>query len=162
MNSLERYLEFLNKNESIFPMDSVHTGQPLSKKIYSQRINEDTVEKKETLLIDLDGTIHNYSKGWHDGTIYDGPKEGAKEAIDKLKDEYEIVIFTTRASEEANGDDTDNQVKSVKNWLNKHKIYFDRITAEKIPCYKIIDDLAITFTNWKDVINKIEDSKNLY
>ena len=40
---------------------------------------------KKRAMIDLDGTIHKYSKGYADGSIYDDPFEGAKEVIDFFK-----------------------------------------------------------------------------
>ena len=36
---------------------------------------------KENLAIDFDGVIHDWSKGWHDGTCYGNPINGAIEAI---------------------------------------------------------------------------------
>ena len=38
----------------------------------------------KTIAIDFDGVIHKYSKGWHDGTIYDKANEGAFEFIREL------------------------------------------------------------------------------
>ena len=35
----------------------------------------------KTIAVDFDGFIHKYSKGWHDGSIYDEPVEGAAEAL---------------------------------------------------------------------------------
>lgn len=166
MKLIKKYLEHIQNTEAVggFAMDSVHTGRPLPKWVYSQRykkpeyVEEDSEGYKKTLLIDFDKTIHKYSDGWKDGSVYDGPIDKSKEAIDFLRNKYEIVIFTTRASKEAN-QDVDDQIQDVKNWLNKYGIYFDRITAEKIPCFRMIDDLAITFTNWNEVLSKIEEAE---
>lgn len=114
-------------------------------------------------MIDLDGTIHQYSKGFQDGSIYDPPFKGAKETIDWLKDQgYEIVIFTTRASEEnalETGDDVKKQIHSIENWLTNHDIYYDRITAEKLSAEFYIDDRAINIKNgnWNDVKKEIQN-----
>lgn len=52
---------------------------------------------KKRLLIDFDGVIHKYSKGWHDGSIYDGAVEGALDKLQMLHDAgFELVIFSTR------------------------------------------------------------------
>ena len=36
------------------------------------------------LAIDFDGVIHNFDKGWHDGTCYGEPIMGSIEAIKEL------------------------------------------------------------------------------
>lgn len=113
-------------------------------------------------MIDLDLTIHKYSKGFHDGEVYDDVFDGAKEVIDWLKRQgYEIVIFTTRASEEnakEMGGDHKEQIKKVGNWLKKKGIYFDKITAEKLAADFYIDDKAIHIPNgdWQTVLKVIK------
>ena len=41
--------------------------------------------EKSQLGLDFDGVIHKNSKGFHDGTIYDEPLEGAVEGVKYLK-----------------------------------------------------------------------------
>lgn len=113
-------------------------------------------------MIDLDLTLHKYSKGYQDGEIYDGVFSGAKRVIDWLKRQgYEIVIFTTRASK-ANADELGGnhkeQIKKVAAWLNKHDIYFDKITAEKLAADFYIDDKAIHIPDgdWESVLKVIK------
>lgn len=128
-----------------YPTESVFSGPPAKR-----------------AMIDLDGTIHKYSKGFEDGSIYDPPFKDAKEVIDWLKDKgYEIVIFTTRASEEnarETGDDHVAQIRNVENWLTNNDIYYDRVTAEKLSADFYIDDKAITITNgnWNNVKKEIQ------
>ena len=46
-----------------------------------------TLQSKENtnqIAIDFDGVIHKNTKGFHDGTVYDEPVEGAIEAIKSL------------------------------------------------------------------------------
>ena len=45
---------------------------------------------KKTICVDFDGVIHAYSKGFHDGTIYDPPTPGTSLALQKLHDEYKV------------------------------------------------------------------------
>jgi hypothetical protein len=62
-----------------------------------------------TIAIDFDGVIHKYSKGWQDGTIYDGVVPGAIGAINALlKAGYSVFIFSTRGP------------KQIKKWLREH------------------------------------------
>ena len=133
----------------------------LIKDVYnSENITKDYSPRR--VMIDLDGTIHKYSKGFQDGSLYDQPFQGAKDVIDWLKEKgYEIVIFSTRASEEnakETGDDHVKQIQNIQTWLTSHNIYYDRVTAEKIFADFYIDDRAITIKNgnWNDVKNEIQ------
>lgn len=98
----------------------------------------------KVIAIDFDGVIHKYSKRWFNGSIYDEPVEGAVEAIKELTDlGYSIIIHTTR-----------QPTREMMDWIHK---YFGELpvkvigTKPKAICY--IDDRAIRFTNWKDILN---------
>lgn len=63
----------------------------------------------KTIAIDFDGVIHAYSKGWHDGSIYDEPVTGIFDFIQKLFDNgYSVYIFSTR------------KPAQIKKWLQFH------------------------------------------
>jgi hypothetical protein len=158
------------KRESFFPMDSFPTfgRRTLLRTIYPKVVQagndglEEDKEYRKRVMIDLDGTIHKYSQGYLDGSLYDGPFEGARKVIDYLRNiGYEIVIFTTRASEENAiqfNYDLDEEIDKIKDWLIKYDIYFDRITAEKLPADFYIDDKAINIPNgdWDTVLYVIK------
>jgi hypothetical protein len=118
--------------------------------------------QEKRAMIDLDQTIHKYSRGWQGGDIYDVPFDGAKDAINWLKDNgYEIVIFTTRASPgnaAEQGGDENKEIAKVQAWLKHHNIYFDRITADKLSADFYIDDKAIPIHNgnWDAVLKVIK------
>lgn len=98
---------------------------------------------KKTLAIDFDGVLHAYTKGWQDGSIYDGPTEGASEMMKHLQRAgFTLVVLTTRTDHDA-----------VKLWLIKHDIPFDDVTNIKVPAIAYIDDRAIRFTNCRDIKN---------
>lgn len=98
---------------------------------------------KKILAIDFDGVLHQYSRGWLDGSIYDEPVAGAKEAMQRLKKAgYYLVIFTTRTNH-----------SEVSLWLKEKLIPFDEITSTKIAALAYIDDRAVRFTNWTDITN---------
>jgi hypothetical protein len=97
----------------------------------------------QTVMIDFDGVIHKYSRGWQKGILYDGPVEGAKEALRLLKEElnYKIVIFTARLIK-----DVENlQRAAVEAWLKQYEIPYDAITCEKLPAIIYIDDRGFRF-----------------
>jgi len=108
---------------------------------------------KRRLAVDFDGVIHAYTQGWQNGDIYDKPVLGAIEALLKLSDRFEVYIFTTR------GGDPD-QIVAIEHWLlnngwlKSKKLPF--ITDIKQPATAYIDDRAIRFTNWTDIIKYFE------
>lgn len=95
--------------------------------------------ENKTISIDFDGVIHKYSKGYHDGTAYDEPMEGAKKALEGLEAKgFEIIIFSTRPEEQ------------IKEWFEKYG--FKQYQIFKKPmAIAYIDDRAIRFTTWHDI-----------
>ena len=153
--NISDYLEKIQSDESVFPMDSPSKKKKKDLRYYSEvAANNDNIKRA---MIDLDGTIHKYSKGYQDGSIYDDPFNGAKETIDWLKGlGFEIIIFSTRASKEnaeEMGGDQVKQIRNIENYLTDNNIYFDRITSDKLGADFYIDDKAITIENgdWHSV-----------
>ena len=72
-----------------------------------------TYEELKYFLKDIQENITNSAN----------PRENAKEAIDKLKEKgHEIYIITARDSEFH-----DDPYKLSKDWLDKNKIYYDKL-----------------------------------
>ena len=102
---------------------------------------------QKTIAIDFDGVIHEYSLGWGNGSIYDQPMPGTFAALQALKEKgYKIVVFSTRAKE---------QKDDITTWLKCFDLaqYVDEVTHEKPRAFAYIDDRAIRFTNWRDMLN---------
>lgn len=100
---------------------------------------------KPRILVDFDGVIHKYSYGWMDGTAYDSPMKGALEALEEMTAAgLEVVIFSTRDS---------NQITE---WLEKNHFPAYRVTNVKEPAEVIIDDRAIRFETWNQVLVDLE------
>lgn len=118
------------------------------------REEEPMSDYQKTIAVDFDGVIHKYSKGWFDGTCYDEPEEGAEDALRRLlKRGYKIAVFTCRAEDH-------DGVASVYAWFRHfmpelYNEYHEQIEVTDIKPKAIayIDDRAIRFTNWKDVLN---------
>ncbi|NGX49322.1 MAG: hypothetical protein K940chlam5_00920 [Candidatus Anoxychlamydiales bacterium] len=103
--------------------------------------------RKKTILIDFDRVVHKYSHGFMDGTIYDEPVPGAIDAIKKLqKAGFKVIIFTTKSTL------GDKRNKWIKVWLKTRGLYLE-VTHTKYPAIAIIDDRAIRFTHWRDILN---------
>lgn len=102
---------------------------------------------KKTIMIDLDGVLNMYDGKYVENELPE-IKDGAREFIQKLHENYDLVLFTTRNCLEAS------------RWLIKHKIdkYFKDVTNVKTPAYIYIDDRAIGFKgDYKKAISEIEE-----
>ena len=115
-----------------------------------------------TIAVDFDGVLHAYSKKWSDGTIYDNPIPGSREAMQTLLDKgYEVVIYSTRGeTRTVKNVEQPHQRHDMKIWLDKHQIPYTRIHDEpgKPLCKLFIDDNAYRFTgDWVKCINDIEE-----
>lgn len=104
-----------------------------------------------TVALDFDGVIHKYSKGWHDGTCYDDPMDGAFDFICRLRSRgYNVVIFSARPK----GD--------IGAWLIKHwpsvPPYgnIPEVTNEKPIAVAYVDDRAIRFESWDQTWNDLK------
>lgn len=123
-------------------------------------------ESFNRIMIDFDKTIYSAKSGWNDGKLEDDPFPDAKKSIEQLKNKgYEIVIFSTRASEKAAEEfkhNVEDAIQDIKNYLTNNGIYFDRITGDKIAADFYIDDKAVHIKNgnWKDVISQIKKREN--
>lgn len=107
-----------------------------------------------TIAVDFDGVIHAYSKGWHDGTIYDPPKLGALEGLRALLDQDAVFILTAR------------DIGQVAAWLLDHgfhvRVGYDGefwnergpllVTNRKLPATAYLDDRAVRFTDWDQAL----------
>lgn len=170
---LEEYLEKLYKDEAAgmgFAIDSFSLPKKRKKKVvfkhyYPEQYQHSSEFGNNRAMIDFDGPIHRYSKGYGDGDLYDVPSKGAKEMIDWLKNKgYEIVIFTTRASETSakeEGRDHKKDIMKVENWLKSYGIHYDLITAEKLAADFYIDDKAYHYGgSWDAVKNQLTKRMN--
>ena len=104
-------------------------------------------------MIDFDGVIHKYTE-WNNGKLNNDIIPGAQESITLLKQDFEIVIFTSRA---INQENSKQYINDVSTRLKDHDVPFDSITAEKLPALAYIDDRGIRFeNNWGAVLSKLK------
>ena len=111
------------------------------------------VGKKPRLSIDFDGTVHRYSKRLHTRDIYDPPCPGTKEALEILSKDFELVLFTARVNAMPNGK------AEIEKWLKEHGLleYFVEVTDQKLPSVKFIDDDAVVFHSWEQVLEDLAE-----
>ena len=122
-----------------------------------KRINSDTIEIKEgfpdelkNIAVDFDGVIHKNSKGFYDGTIYDEPMQGARTSLERLSENYDVVIFTAKAKPDRGLVNGKTGTQLVWEWLEEHDMaqFVTKVTAEKPRAVQYIDDKGIKFTDW--------------
>jgi len=111
------------------------------------------------IAIDFDGVIHNFDKGYHDGTCYGDPIPGSLEALKELSTKYRIIIFTAKAKSNRPLVNGKTGVELVSEWLDEHGVLdcVSEITAEKPRAILYIDDNAYRFDNWSSTLNFIDN-----
>ena len=111
------------------------------------------------VAIDFDGVIHNFDKGWHDGTCYGEPLPGSINAIISLSKKYNIIIFTAKAKKNRPLVNGKTGVELVKEWLEKYGLidFVSEITSEKPRAKIYIDDNGYRFESWEKTLNDIEE-----
>lgn len=112
----------------------------------------------KNIAIDFDGVIHNFDKGWYDGTCYGEPIEGSLEALKKISEKWNIIIFTAKARPDRPLVNGKTGIELVEEWLEKYDIsqYVDDITWEKPRAEYYIDDKGIKFDyNWTEILREV-------
>ena len=109
---------------------------------------------QNNIAIDFDGVIHNFDKGYHDGTCYGDPLPHSIDAIKQLSKVYKIIIFTAKAKPSR---PLVNGKTSFIVDLNFILEYVSEITAEKPRAILYIDDNGYRHTNWVDTLKWIKN-----
>ena len=115
-------------------------------------------QEKQNLAIDFDGVVHNADKGWGDGTCYGEPLPGAIDAIKRLSEDYNIVIFTAKAKSDRPLVNGKTGAKLVYEWLQKYQIeqYVSSVTSDKPRAELYIDDNGYRFENCNDTLKFVK------
>jgi hypothetical protein len=105
---------------------------------------------RRTLCLDFDGVLHSYRSGWCGAEIIpDPPIHGTREAVARLRQQYRVVVHSTRCH-------TEEGRRAVQSWLQTHQIVVDEVCEHKPPALVYIDDRAIRFRgNWDDVLDEV-------
>jgi hypothetical protein len=125
---------------------------------FNQHVPPGMENQLRNLAIDFDGVVHNFNKGWYDGTCYGDPLDGALNAIKELSKTYNIIIFTAKVRPDRPLVNGKTGYELVDEWLEKYNVrqYVDEITYEKPRAEYYIDDKAIKFdNNWKQILGDL-------
>ena len=112
----------------------------------------------KNIAIDFDGVIHNSDKGFFDGTCYGDPIPGSIEAVAKIAQSFEIIIFTAKAKPNRPLVNGKTGTELVVEWLEKYGImkYVNEVTSEKPRALLYIDDNGYRFENWQSTLEFME------
>ena len=108
--------------------------------------------KKENICVDFDGVLNNYQG--YDGDNLGKPRPGAKEFLEALSKEYNVIIFSAR-----------NYTKIIP-WLNKYNLqpYVHNVTGfkpAKVKCF--VDDRAIGFQgDYDETLERISNFRTYW
>ena len=124
------------------------------------------VKENEKLVIclDFDGVIYKNSKGFHDGTLYDEPIDGAITSLKSLHEKgFRIIIHSCKCNPERPLIDGMNGKQLIRNWLKKYDVSHtvSDIVHIKPNALVYIDDKGLRFQNWADALKKLEKYKLL-
>jgi hypothetical protein len=99
------------------------------------------------LAVDFDQTIHD-KRNPLDGKKMGAPLPGAQEALMDLYDAGNtIIIHSTMAN-------TQTGMQAIADWLEHYDIDYHNIVGKPHADY-YIDDKALTFYNWPEVMDKL-------
>jgi histidinol phosphatase-like enzyme len=121
-------------------------------------------ENQYQIAIDFDGVIYKNSKGYHDGSIYDEPLEGALDTIKYFHSQgYTMVIFTGKVKPDRPSPNEKTMIQLVEEWLEKYQVkqYIKEVTSEKPRALIYIDDKGYRFTNWASTLDFFNKEFNL-
>lgn len=103
---------------------------------------------KPTLLVDFDDTI-TVGRG-----LDTPPNPDAVVALNKLKDTFNIVIYSCRANCDIF---VPHEVVELREYLDSHNIPYDDISTRKPTFFALIDDRSLNprLISWDEIVNKL-------
>jgi hypothetical protein len=115
-----------------------------------------------TVAVDFDGVIHDYKRGWQDGSIYGEFVPGAVAALSRLMSEYAVFVHTARNARQVARWIEDRSGHGIECVTTVHPLPWKRafwnqrglllVTNRKLPAIAYIDDRAIRFESWPQAL----------
>lgn len=110
--------------------------------------------------VDFDGVIHACTKGFYNGTIYDAPVNGSFDALQKLSEQFVIIIYSAKAKPDRPLVNGKTGTELIWEWLKAHGMdqFVKEVTSEKPRAIFYIDDKAVRFSgSWSDTFKALEE-----
>ena len=145
--------QYTEKNTEVIKNDSINKDLNEIKHV------PPGLEKDENnLAIDFDGVLHNFDKGYFNGTCYGEPISGSLNALKILSTKYNIIIFSSKCLPDRPLVNGLTGKEHIIGWLQKYDVlkYVKDITHIKPRAKYYIDDKAIEFkNNWETILKNI-------
>lgn len=94
---------------------------------------------KQSISVDFDGVIHQYTSPWvAPHIIPDPPVPGAIEWLKEMQKHFEVIIMSTRCQ-------TPEGITAIYTWLAERGVSGVTISYEKLPALIYLDDRGIRF-----------------
>lgn len=107
---------------------------------------------KPTIVIDFDGVVHSYERGWQGGEIYGTVVPGFFDWVERVRDNFKLVIYSSRSKDDAG-------VIAMGTWLHEQRNDWIKAGGQRDPvkplemefahekpaAWLTIDDRAIHF-----------------
>ena len=104
------------------------------------------MSRPKTIMIDLDGVLCTEERTFERPLAE--PLAGAIEAVRGLRAAgHTVIVYTARNWPE---------YRVTKKWLDDHGFEYDGLHMGKPVADIWIDDRAVRFTNWKDVLGQLD------
>jgi len=127
--------------------------------VESEKIKKAYPDYKKTVCVDFDGTICKWAFP-EEGAL----QEGVKTALQFFKAMgFKLIISSCRTNKKLNPKVYKQQVRIIRDYLDKHEILFDEIDdgeQGKVVADYYIDDRAIRFTEKKGWLGVISEFVN--
>jgi hypothetical protein len=127
-----------------------------------QRERPQPTKPPKLLAVDFDGVLHDYKRGWADGTIYGDWNPGALAALYGLMREHAVFVHTTRNPRQVahwierrsgHGIECVTWHPRWRKFWNKRGVLL--VTSRKLPAVAYVDDRAIRFTDWPQTLGEL-------
>ncbi len=101
--------------------------------------------RPKTIMVDLDGVICTEERTFERPLAQ--PIAGAREALERLRAAgHTVIVYTGRGWPE---------YKATRKWLDDHGFQYDGLHMGKPIADVWIDDRAIRFTEWSEVLSQL-------
>lgn len=171
--SLMLLYQLIYKYKNNIPeQDLIDCPPPIKVKKILEGKTEDKTENKEikhvppglekdenNIAVDFDGVLHNFNKGYYDGTCYGEPIEGSLESLKILSKKYNVIIFSSKCLPDRPLVNGLTGRELIIGWLQKYDVlkYVKDVTHLKPRAKYYIDDKALEFkNNWNEIIERIK------